>query len=121
MPDFTSYLQTVEKLVGSATKGFLGKLDHMTFKMTINGLKGTDYDAVAIIIDQLVKERKPVSIPPLYVVAKAHPIPQIRAKAEAALKQLDPSGEAEKLAHGKEMPEAVKTLTEHYGNFKTSL
>jgi len=121
MPDFTSYLQTVENLVGNATKGFLAKLDHMTFKLTINGLKETDYDAVAITIDQLVKERKPVSIPPLYVVARAHPVPQVRAKAEAALLQLDSSGDIERFTAGKEMAEAVKALVEHYGNFKATL
>jgi hypothetical protein len=121
MPDFASYLQTVENLVGSATKGLMAKLDHMTFKMTINSLKGTDYAAVSIIIDQLVKEHRAVSIPPLYVVAKAHPIAEIKAKAVSALKELDPDGQIEKLTDGKEMPEAVKALVEHFGNFKNSL
>lgn len=118
MADLNSYLQYVEGLVGNATKGFLAKLDHMTYKMTVDGLKGTDYDSVAIIIDQLVKEKRSVCIPPLYVVSKAHPVIPIRTKAEKALRELDPAGEVQKLTDGKEMQPAVKALVEHFGNYK---
>ncbi len=121
MTEFNSYLQSIENMVGGATRGFLAKLDHMTFKMTINGLKGTDYEAVAILIDQLVKERKAVSVPPLYVVAEAHPLIPIREKAKAALKALDPQNEIGTITSGKSMQEAVKALVEHYGNYKTTL
>ncbi|HEY9718759.1 MAG TPA: hypothetical protein V6C69_14910 [Trichormus sp.] len=120
MPDFNSYLQSVENLLGGATKGLFAKIDHMTFSMVINGLKGTDYDAVSIIIDQLVKEKRSVAIAPLYVVAQAHPVVPLRARAQAALRQLDPDGEVDKLAEGKSIQEAVKSLVEHFGNYKAS-
>ena len=119
MTDFNSYLQSVETLVTGATKGWFAKLDHMTFKMTINGLKGNDYEAVSILIDQLVKEGRSVSIAPLYVVAQAHPIIPLRKKAEDALHKLDSKHEIEKLTAGKPMQEAVKLLVEHFGNYKT--
>jgi hypothetical protein len=70
------------------------------------------------LIDQLVKEKRPVSIPPLYVVAKAHPLVPLRGKAQAALKTLGVDEEVEKLTQGKEMKDAVKVLVEHYGNYK---
>lgn len=118
MADFLSYLQAIENLVGKAGKGLAAKVDQLTFRMVINGLKGTDYEAVSIIIDQLVKEKRPASIPPLYVVAKSHPDQRIRKKAEDALHQLDPEGDAEHLAHDKPMADAVKALVEHFGNYK---
>jgi hypothetical protein len=120
MSDLNIYLQTVEGLVTGATKGFMAKLDHMTFKMVINGLKGEDYQAVSIVIDQLVKEHRPVSIPPLYVVAQKHPNPRIREKALVALNTLDKEKQVEKLTVGKSMQDAVKSLVEHFGNFKQS-
>jgi hypothetical protein len=119
MTDFNSYLQSVETLVTGATKGLFAKLDHMTFKLTINGLKGSDYEAVSILIDQLVKEGRSVSIAPLYVVAKAHPIIPLRKKAEDALHELDSKHEIEKLTDGKSIQEAVKVLVEHFGNYQT--
>jgi len=120
MPDFNSYFQSVENLLGGATKGLFAKIDHMTFTMVINGLKGNDYDAVAIIIDQLVKEKRSVAIPPLYVVAKAHPVVPLRAKAQAALKELDPEGAVDRLCEGKSIQESVKALVEHFGNYKAT-
>ena len=118
MADLNTYLHTIEELVNGATKGLFAKLDHMTFKMTINGLKGTDYEAVSILIDQLVKEKRAVSIPPLYVVAKAHPVMPLRSKAQSALKAMDPDNEIDRLTAGKDMKDAVKALVEHYGNYK---
>ena len=96
MSDLNSGLQMVEDLFKGATKGFFAKLDAMTFQMTINGLKNEDYEAVAIIIDQLVKEKKPVAIPPLYVVSQAHPNPRVRVKATEAIRALDTKNEVPK-------------------------
>lgn len=118
MANFDSYFQAVENAISGATKGFMAKLDHVTFTMTINGLKGNDYQAVSIIIDQLVKEHRSVSIPPLYVVAKAHPNLRIREKAQSALEQLDAAQQIESLTKDLAMKEAVATLVKHYGNYK---
>jgi len=120
MADFSSYFQALENSLGHVAKNAMAKLDHMTFMMAINGLKGTDYESVSIIIDQLVKEHRSVSIPPLYVVAKAHPNMQLRARAQAALKMFDAEARVEELTAGKTMPEGVAALVEHFGNYKKS-
>ncbi|HEY9776878.1 MAG TPA: hypothetical protein V6C81_24150 [Planktothrix sp.] len=119
MADFHTYLQYAENLIGGATKGIFAKIDQMTFKMVIEGLKRDDVQAVSIIIDQLVRERRPVSIPPLFVVAEKHPQEKIRVKAAEALHQLDPEGEVKRLTDGKTIEESVKILVEHYGNYKS--
>jgi len=118
MTDLNSGLQMVEDLFRGASKGIFGKLDQMTFKMTINGLKSDDYEAICITIDQLVKEKKPVSIPPLYVVSQAHPNPRVRLKASEAVRSLDTHGTVPKLTEGKSVSDAAKALIEKFGNFK---
>lgn len=118
MSDFLSQLQMVEEAVKGATKGFMAKLDSVTFKMTIGGLKSNDPTAAMISIEQLAKEKREISIPPLYVVAKGHPVQQVRAKAEEALKQLDKDNEIPALVKGKEVKEAVAALVARFGNFK---
>ncbi len=118
MSELTSGLNLVEDFFKGVSKGFFAKLDDMTFKMTIDGLKNNDYEAVSIIIDQLVKENKPVSIPPLYVVSQAHPNPNVRVKAEKAIATLDHDKVVPKLTTGKSMQDGAKALIEHYGNFK---
>ncbi len=116
--DLTSGLQLVENMFKGAAKGLFSKIDQMTFKMTIDGLKSEDYEAISITIDQLVKENRPVSVPPLYVVSQAHPNVRVRKKAYEALKKLDPRGDFEKLTEGKPVEEAAKVLIQKYGNFK---
>ncbi len=118
MSDFLSQLQMVEEAVKGATKGFIAKFDAMTFKMTIGGLKSNDPTAVNIAIEQLAKEKRDISIPPLYVVSKAHPIQAVRDKASEALKQLDEDNEIPKLTKDKEVKEAVTALVARFGNFK---
>lgn len=118
MSDLASGLQMVENMFRGATKGLFSKIDEMTFKMTLNGLKSEDYDAISITIDQLVKEGKPVSIPPLYVVSQAHPNSRVRTKAYEALKKIDPHCGFEKLTEGLPVEEATKILIEKFGNFK---
>lgn len=118
MSDFLSQLQMVEEAVKGATKGFMAKLDSVTFKMTIGGLKSNDPTAAMISIEQLAKEKREISIPPLYVVARGHPVQQVRDKAEEALKQLDKGNEIPALVKGKEVKEAVVALVARFGNFK---
>lgn len=108
----------VEELFRGATKGFFRKIDDFTFKMTINGLKSNDYDAISITIDQLAKEKKLISIPPLYVVSQAHPNLRVRAKANEAIKAIDPHGDVEKITAGMSVRDGATALIEKYGNFK---
>lgn len=118
MPDFSSYKQAVENVFNLATKGFFSKLDRFTYKMLIDNLKGTDYEQVAGCIDQIVKEKRSTGIPPLYVVAKAHPFVRVRQKAKEALTIMDPDKEVDALTKGKSMEEAVKLLVERFGHYK---
>ena len=118
MSDFLKSFLTVEEFVKNSTKGFLQALDHMSFKATVNMLKSNDVESVRIAIEQLAKEKNPLSIPPLYVVAKAHPNPFLKEKAQTALNIIDPTHEAEKLAADKSYKEAVFALVHHYGNYQ---
>ncbi len=102
----------------TATSGIKQKFDRVTFRMLVDCLKSDDAEAVRVAIEQLAKEKSSVAIPPLYVVAKAHPSLSIREKAAHVLMQLDPSGEAGKIADGKQYKEAVVELVKHFGNYK---
>jgi hypothetical protein len=117
--ELISGLKMVEDMLQGAAKGFFAKLDAMTFKMTLDGLKAEDYEAISITIDQLVKEHRSISIPPLYVVSQAHPNPAVRNKAYEALKKLDPKLEFEHLTEGKPVEEAAKVLIQRFGNYKS--
>lgn len=108
----------VEEALKSAAKGMHSKFDSWTFKMLIGCLKSDDAAAVSVAIDQLVKEKRPISIPPLFVVSRAHPNPTVRGKASQALNELDPSCEVQNLTEDKDMHNAVKALVERFGNFK---
>ena len=118
MVDFQSQFQVVADFVQNAAKGIFSKLDQITFKMVIDQLKSTDYEAVRITLDQLVKEKKPLSVPPIYFVAKAHPVPQVRTRAQQALRQLGCEQEVKNLTQGKSIEEAVRALIERYGNYR---
>jgi hypothetical protein len=116
--EFLSQLQIVEDAVKNATKGLFAKFDSFTFKMLIGWLKSNDPEAVMVSIDQLANEKRQISIPPLYVVSRAHPIDRVRARALAALEKMDEDNEIEKLTAGKEVKDAVAALVERFGNFK---
>ncbi|HEY9678820.1 MAG TPA: hypothetical protein V6C76_12490 [Drouetiella sp.] len=118
MSDLSNNLEAVEGMLRGAAKGIFAKLDEMTFRMTLNGLKAEDYEAISITIDQLVKEHRAISIPPLYVVSQAHPNVKVRNKAYDALVKIDPSREFEHITEGKPLEEATRALVEKYGNFK---
>ena len=116
--EFLKNFAVIDEFLRNTSKGLLQKLDHMTFKATVNMLKSDDPESVRIAIEQLAKEKNPLSIPPLYVVAKAHPSSFLKEKAQIALNTVDPQHEAEKLAEGKEYKDAVFLLVQHYGNYK---
>jgi len=105
-------------LVSGAAKGVLNKFDHMLFNALIACLKSNDYEAVKVAIDQLVKENRPVSIPPLYFVAKAHPNPKAREKAEEAILAFKQDSKIAELTAGRDVKEAVTALMQEYGNYR---
>ena len=96
----------------------MGKIDQMTFAMLINNLKDTDYHVVAGTLEQLEKEKRPISIPPVFFLAVSHPDARIRARAAKALELIDETGESSKLTSGKRPEDAVRALIEHFGNFR---
>jgi hypothetical protein len=116
--DFQSQFQMISNFVQTAATTMFSKLDQLTFKMMIDQLKSTDYEAVRITLAQLVKERKPLSVPPIYFVSQAHPLPRVRAKAKAALKDIGCEHEVEKITKNKSIEEAVRALIDHYGNYR---
>lgn len=118
MADFISTFQSFEENFRSAIGGAMGKIDQITFKMLINNLKSTDYQSVVDTLDQLGKEKRPVSIPPIYFLSVAHPDNRIRTKAATVLNLIDPKGEVPKLVADKGSEEAVRALIQKYGNFK---
>lgn len=118
MADFVSSFVAFEESLRSAAGNVMGKLDQFTFKMLINNLKSTDYQVVVETLDQLEKEKRTISIPPIYFLSTSHPDNRIRVRAEKALANIDPKGEAAKLVHGKDPKEAVGILIHKYGNFR---
>jgi hypothetical protein len=117
--DFASEFSKVTDMVNGAAKGVLSKIDHMLFSALISCLKSSDFEAVKVAVDQLVKEKRPVSIPPLYFVSKAHPIERIREKAKSGLSAFGEDKKIEELTAGKEVKDAVQALIEEYGNYRT--
>jgi len=90
----------------------------MLFNALVDCLKGNDYEAARIAIEQLVKEQKPVSIPPLYFVSQAHPNPRIKQKAAEGLRAFKQDKKIEELTTGKEIKEAVNALVQEFGNYQ---
>lgn len=118
MSDFQHKFQSVTDMVQGTAQSIMGKIDHFTFKMLVNCLRNEDFESANTAIEQLTKEKRPLSIPPLYYVWKAHPNQRIRERAEKALEIIDDKDAIVKLTDGKSLEDAVKALIEHYGNFK---
>jgi hypothetical protein len=116
--EFLNGLKGLEEELRSASKSFLADLDRTSYKLLINGLKSSDPDAVKLTIDQLVAEKKPVAIPPIYFVSVAHPVPWVRQQATAALPKMVPPDELKKLTEGKDIKTAVGALIEKYGHYR---
>lgn len=118
MSDFVSEFSKMTEMVGGAAKGVLNKFDHMLFNALIGCLKSNDYEAVKVAVEQLVKEKRPVSIPPLYFVSKAHPIERIREVAAKGLGAFKQEAKIAELTEGKEVKEAVEALIKEFGNYR---
>lgn len=86
--------------------------------MLINCLKNPDYQVVVDALNQLEKEKRPISIPPIYFLAQAHPNQRIRLHSAKVLKTLDPDNVVTTIVGNKNPQEAVKALIEYYGNFR---
>lgn len=108
----------VDEYVKTAASKILSGLDRMTFKMLVETLRSEDPEAVKTAIDQLAKEKRPVAIPPIYVVSVAHPHPWVRQQAKNGLKSLIPDEELKQLTDGKEVQDAVRALIGKYGHYK---
>jgi hypothetical protein len=104
--------------LGQAAQGVFNKLDQWSFKMVVDNLKVNDFEVVKESIDQLAKEKKPISIAPLYFVSQAHPNPYCRDYAEKALKQFGHDQEIEQTTAGKPVDEATKALIDKFGNYR---
>ncbi len=102
----------------AAAGNVMSKFDQITFRMLINCLKSPDHQVVVDTLAQLEKEKRPISIPPIYLLSAAHPDKRIRQRAAQALAAIDQNGEVEKLTLGKEPDQAAKTLIQQYGNFR---
>jgi hypothetical protein len=120
LSEFAAEFTKVADLVGGAAKGVMNKFDQLLFNALIGCLKSNDYEAVKTAIDQLVKENRPVSIPPLYFVSKAHPNDRAREKAQLALKAFDQDAKITEITAGKELKDAVAALVNEYGNYRQS-
>lgn len=116
--DFVASLKTVEDEVKSRAGSVFSTLDRWSYGMMVNCLKSEDPMAVKNAIDQMVKEKKSVAIPPLYLVSVAHPSDWVRQQAVAALPKLIPAADLKKLTEGKETKQAVSALIEKYGHFR---
>lgn len=119
MSEFSDKFQDLAGFVDNAAKSIMGKLDQFTFKMMVDGLKSNDYEAVKTTIEQLERENRPLSIPPLYFVSQEHPIKAIRDRATKALGKMEKPAELEKATRGKSTEEAVKALIEKYGHYRS--
>ena len=119
MDDFGKQFHNMAESLGNAAKGFMGKLDHFTFKMLIDNLKSTDQAVVVDTISQLEREKRPISIAPLYLVSQQHPNMTVRSRANKALSEMTDPKKLEELTAGKSIEDAVKTLIQEYGHYKS--
>lgn len=118
MADFATSFQAFEEMLRSASDNVLGKFDRFTFKMLVNNLKSTDFQVVKDTLEQLGKEKRPISIPPVYYVYAEHPDNRLRMVAEKSLHEIDPTGDWQKVTKGKSTKDAVMELIKLYGNFR---
>ena len=119
MSDYTSQIGSVLDKVVAGSKGIMGMIDQMLYKSLVGFLKSDDYEAVATALDQLTKEKKNISIPPIYFVAKAHPNERARAKATECLRAFGQDKKISELTAGKNVQDATHALINEYGNFKS--
>ena len=118
MSDFGSQFKGFTDSLGGAAKGMYNKIDQWSFKMLVDTLKSNDFDVVSEAVDQLVKEKRMLGIPPLFFVSQAHPNTYVRQKAAQALKQFGAEAEIEAIVKGKTVNDATTALIEKFGNYK---
>lgn len=118
MSEYKDKFQDLAGFVENAAKSIMGRLDQFTFKMMVDNLKSSDYESVKGTIEQLEREAKPLSIPPLYFVAQEHPVKQVRTRALQAVEKIGDKREIDKLTKGKSTEEAVKALIEEFGHYR---
>lgn len=118
MTDFANSFHALEDALRSAAGNVLSKIDQVTFRILVNCLKSPDFQVVMDTLEQLEKEKRPISIPPVYFLSAAHPDKRIRQRAARALAAIDKDGEVTGLTQGKEPEDAVRELIHKYGNFR---
>jgi hypothetical protein len=116
--DFQSQFQALADYLSGAAKSVMSKIDQVTFRMLVDNLKQGDYDVVREVVDQLLKEKRPLAIPPLYFVSRAHPNPYVRDYAGKAITQFAEFAQIEELSAGKSADEATRALIAKFGNFR---
>jgi hypothetical protein len=116
--DFTGQFKSFTDSLGHAAQSVMNKLDQWSFRMVVDNLKSSDYDVAKESIDQLVREKRPIGIPPLYFVSKLHPNLYIRELAVKALKEFGQDKEIEETVGNKSVDDATRALIDKYGNFR---
>ncbi len=117
-PDFTTAIKFLEEEIKTGAGFLSSKIDKMTYAALINCLKSTDAIAVKTAIDQLASEKRPLAIPPLYLVSVAHPNEWVRRQAKVGLSKLILPTDLTKVTEDKDTKEAVMALIDKYGHFR---
>src|SRR5580704_9187404 len=107
---FLSGMKEIEAYFKGVAGSVMSGLDKATYRLAIDGLKGSDPEAVKVILDQLAKENKKTSIAPVYLVSKSHPVPWVRQQATKALSGMISAEQLHKLTDGKDVKAAVQAL-----------
>lgn len=116
--NFLSGFKEIEDYLKSVAGSFMSALDKTTYKMTIEGLKSPDPEAVKVILDQLAQENKKTSIAPVFLVSRSHPVPWVRQQATRALSGMVSPEDLRRLTDGKDVKAAVQALLNEYGHYK---
>ncbi len=123
MSDFVTQFAQIDEFIRNSAKSVMSKIDHFTFKMLVDNLKSPDAESVVDTMHQLVKEKKPQAIPPLYFVYRMHANNWVRTEAQKAMKELAPGEDIDKLTYkdGKELEvkDAIGILIEKFGHYRT--
>lgn len=119
MSDFTDGLKACQDFFKEASSKLISTIDKLTYQALVDCLKSDDPQAVADAIDQLAKEKRPCAIAPLYLVAKGHPSAYLKDRARIALKQLISDDALAPIVAGKNLPQAVAALIDHFGYYRS--
>ena len=117
--EFKTGIKILEEHIKSCANSVFAAMDRFTFRMLINALKSSDPEAIKGTINQLVKEKRPLAIPPLYLVSVAHSSAQARKYALEGLKTLVPENKIEEIVKGKNIEGAVQALIKEFGHYRS--